>query len=182
MLQCRMVLSMAVSCVLAMVSGQVVAQEQPTQPPAGPGAGQQRQQFDPAQMRQRALQRLQATLNVSDDEWQLLQPRIEEVMRLSFEQAGGSGLRTMAGGRGRNGGAAGSSTGRSPGPAAQSAQELATVLRDESAQPADIKDKLTAYRAAREESREELARARESLRELVTQRQEALLVLMGLLD
>ena len=182
MVQRKGVLSLVLGCVLAVFGGRAVAQEQPTRPPAGPGAGRQRQQFDPEQMRQRALQRLQATLDVSDDEWQLLQPRIEEVMRLSFEQTGRSGVRTMAGGRGRGGGAAGSFAGRNPGPAAQSAQELATVLRDDSAKPADIKAKLTAYRAAREASREELARAREALRELVTQRQEALLVLMGLLD
>ena len=45
-----------------------------------------------------------------------------------------------------------------------------------------IKAKLTALRAAREQARRELATAQRSLRQLLTLRQEAHLVLRGLLD
>jgi len=45
-----------------------------------------------------------------------------------------------------------------------------------------IKAKLTALRAAQSGAAQELAKARQSLRQLLTLRQEAVLVLNGLLD
>jgi hypothetical protein len=60
--------------------------------------------------------------------------------------------------------------------------ELATTLEDETATSEQIKAKLSAVRAAREAAAAELAKARESLREICSVRQEANLVLMGYLD
>jgi hypothetical protein len=53
---------------------------------------------------------------------------------------------------------------------------------DEGAKPEEIKAKLTALRAAKEQARQDLVKARQDLRQLMTLRQEAVLVLNGLLD
>ena len=50
------------------------------------------------------------------------------------------------------------------------------------AKPEEIKAKLTALRAAKERATQELAKARQGLRQIMNLRQEAVLVLNGLLD
>ena len=59
---------------------------------------------------------------------------------------------------------------------------LQTTLENASAAPDEIKTKLTALRTAREKTRQELATAQKELREVLTLRQEAQLVLMGMLS
>ncbi len=61
-------------------------------------------------------------------------------------------------------------------------RELREVLGDKDAKADEIKAKLTALRAAKEQSRQELVKARENLRQIMTLRQEAVLVLNGLLE
>jgi flagellar motility protein MotE (MotC chaperone) len=61
-------------------------------------------------------------------------------------------------------------------------QELQTTLEDTSATPDTIKQQLTKLRAAKEKAKQELAKAQQDLRQVLTLRQEAVLVLMGLLD
>ena len=60
--------------------------------------------------------------------------------------------------------------------------ELRELLRDDSAAADQIKAKLAALRAAKQKAAQDLATARQSLRQLMTLRQEALLVLNGLFD
>ena len=68
-------------------------------------------------------------------------------------------------------------------PAAERARrELERTLENKEAKPDEIKARLTALREAREKAKEELAKAKDSLREILTQRQEAQLVLYGILD
>lgn len=144
----------------------------------GGGAG-----FDPAQMRQGMMDRVKETLQAKDAEWKVLEPRLERVMTLSRE-ASGFGRMGMFGGRRRGGagqpGAPGAVLPQSD--VDRATEALQTTVDDPKTTPAQIKAKLTAFRAAREKSRQELAKARESARELVTQRQEAQLVLMGILE
>jgi Spy/CpxP family protein refolding chaperone len=68
------------------------------------------------------------------------------------------------------------------GPVEQRTRELREVLADKEAKPEEIKAKLTAFRAAKEQARQELVKARQDLRQLMTLRQEAVLVVNGLLD
>jgi uncharacterized coiled-coil DUF342 family protein len=56
------------------------------------------------------------------------------------------------------------------------------VLENKDAPAAEIKAKLDALRKERETKEAELKALRDKLRKLVTQRQEARLVLMGILD
>ncbi len=134
------------------------------------------------QWRKQAAERLRETLGASEEEWKALQPRIEKVQTSSRQLRGG----TMRGRRGRGG------RGRRPAPEGtearpqsdlrKKAQALRKVLENKESKAADIKPSLKALREAREKARTNLEKARKDLREIVTIRQEAHLVLMGILD
>ncbi len=64
----------------------------------------------------------------------------------------------------------------------KSTEELRKVLDNKDAKSDEIKAKLTALREAREKTKQELAKAQQELRGGLNVRQEAQLVLMGLLD
>jgi hypothetical protein len=64
----------------------------------------------------------------------------------------------------------------------KSASDLCKVLANKEAEVEDITKSLAAYRKVREEAKAELAKAQAELRKVVSVRQEAQLVLTGLLD
>ena len=111
------------------------------------------------------MEEIKSELGVSEEEWTVLKPRIEAVYRLVHTQP-----------------ASGSSEVESLALAAAKTRELQELLRNKDAKPEEIKGKLTALRAAKEQARQELVKARQSLRQVMTLRQEAVLVLNGLLD
>lgn len=156
----------------------VQARETPRGDRRGGGRG------DPQQWRQRFMDRIKENLQASDEEWKVLQPRLDKVMTLSREARGSGGR----GGRGARGGRRGGATGTAeaaepPKSETQKAVEaLQKALENKAAAAEEIKAKLTAVREAREKAKQELAKAKDALRQLVTQRQEAQLVLMGYLD
>lgn len=61
-------------------------------------------------------------------------------------------------------------------------EELLALLEDKDSKQEDIEQKIEALRRARENAAKELAKARQGLREVLTARQQARLVLTGLLD
>jgi hypothetical protein len=147
-------------------------------------------------MRQMMEQRMKEQLGATDEEWQVLGPRLTKVMNLSRQVGSGMG-RAFMGRRGRAGGPQGGPQGGPPNgqrggrrgpfggePTAvdTAADALQTTLGNTEATADDIKAKLTAYRAAREKAKQELAKAQQDLRQVLTLRQEAQLVLMGMLD
>ena len=67
-------------------------------------------------------------------------------------------------------------------PVDQARSKLRKLLDNEDTTPEQIKAGLTALRAANEKVRQDLAKARQDLRQLMTVRQEAVLVLGGMLD
>ena len=129
-------------------------------------------QFDPAAMKERRLTQLKEQLSPTDDEWKVLQPKIEKVM--DAQMAGFGGFR----GRGGNNG--GDNTPQTP--TAKAQQELRTLLENKDASADDIKAKLAALREARAKTRADLEAARKDLKEVLTQRQEAVLVTNGMLE
>ena len=172
---------------------------QPGQP-QDRGAAQNR---DPEQMRARMQemmdQRMKEQLGITgDDEWKVIQPRLQKVQDLS-RQVNAGGMMGMFGRRGGFGGPGGQGPGQGPGqnrgPNARgtapdrelsavekSAQELQDLLATESPKAEDIKAKLTAYRTVREKAKSDLAKAQDELKKIVTVKQEAALVLMGMLN
>lgn len=171
-------------------------QRQSTQ--AGPGARQSMQggpggrQFEPAQMRQMMEKRMQEMLGATEQEWKVLGPRVMKVEELNRQTGGrGRGGMMMFGGMGRRGpgGPGGNRPGDRPGApdraltAAEKVQEeLQTLLDNTSTTPEQIKQALTKFRAAKEKAKQDLAKAQQDLRQVLTIRQEAQLVVMGLLD
>jgi hypothetical protein len=148
------------------------------------GEGQQRGEgqrggFDPAQFQERMNQQLKEQLKVDDAEWQVLQPKIEKLTTAQRNARGG-----MMMGRGGFGDRPGAREGeeRQVSELARASRELREVLDNESASAADVSAKLTAYRAARDKANAELEAARKELTDLLTQRQEAVLVMRGLLE
>jgi hypothetical protein len=129
---------------------------------------EERQQIMNEQMawqRQRAIEDLKEQLRLSDQEWSVIKPRLQTVYDLVHPR-----LQMM---------------GRNELPKTEAQQrswELRELLHDEKAAVDQIKAKLTALRAAKERTAQELTRAKLSLRQVMTLRQEALLVLNGLLD
>jgi len=134
--------------------------------------------FDPAQFRQQMNDRIKQMLGATDEEYQALQPKIEKLMQLQRDSRGGMGF-----GRGRGGpGGGGGDANAQQSPTQTASKDLQTALDNKDAKPEEIKAKLTALRDAREKAKAEMSGAQKELRELLTQRQEAVMVMMGFLD
>jgi len=139
--------------------------------------------FDPERMRQAMLERLKETLGATDEDWKVLGPRVEKVQTLSSQLRSRRGMAAMFMRRGpRRDVPEGSEATREQTKLEKAQQELRTTLENQEAKPKEIQEKLTALRTVREKVKQDMARAQQQLRELLTTRQEAQLVLMGLLD
>ena len=180
------------------------AQEQKPQDPQNPDRrrGGDRGNFNPEEFRKQMTERLKTSLKVTDDEWAVIQPLIEKVQTkqrdsMSSRFGGfGGGPGGPPGGdrrRGPDGGGGGTpSAGSAPSGGgdpnrterAGSAEReaLRTALESEATTPEDIKAKLTAVREVRKKSEAELAAAREDLKKVLSVRQEAALVAIGILE
>ncbi len=138
---------------------------------------------------------LRERLEVTDDEeWKLISERVAKVAELR-RATGGAGGPMMFGGFGGRGGpppgggqAAGSEgrgrggfTGRGgPGGGNAELAALSTAVRDK-LPDAEIKSRLERLRQSRQDSEAKLAKAQEELRAVLTVRQEATMVVFGLL-
>ena len=126
---------------------------------------------------------LKTALGASDDEFAAIQPKLQAVMQDQRDAI----PRMMMFGRGGPGGGGGGRFGGG-GPATQPSAvqsaltDLQTTLDDQNAPPDTIKTKLDTLRQARTKARQDLAVAQADLKSVLTQRQEAVLVLRGLLD
>ncbi|MHC4635919.1 MAG: hypothetical protein ACYTBP_07635 [Planctomycetota bacterium] len=138
-------------------------------------------------------------LQVTEEEWVVLESRIIRVLTLSRQASvsrgmgrsmrgtssrSGRGSRGERGGRGERPGREGTQRqgGRAQTPIEKSAEDLRGLLKNKNAKPEEIKAKLTALRGVREKAKTELTAAQTELRKSVSVRQEAHLVLMGVLD
>ena len=133
-------------------------------------------------VQQAQLNRIKELLAASDEEWKILEPRILTIQDLLRDSGARGGI---ASGRGRRGGFGGTAVAdpENPPTAVQNAaRELQESLASKDASAEDIKSKLTALRDARVKSQTELAKAQDQLREVLTARQEAVLVMSGLLN
>ncbi len=147
----------------------------------GPGGGN----FDPAQMRQRMMDRTKEALEVtSDDEWKVLEPKIQKVMEARM--AIGFGGRGMMG-RGPRGGGGNNPPGDQPpqrprfGPPPSAEEEALQKAIDAKATNGEIKAALAKYVESRKTKQAELEQAQADLRKLLTPRQEAIATLRGML-
>ena len=167
-------------------------------PPGGPG-GDGFRPPDPARMQAMMLERFQDEMGASDDEWPVVKPLVADVMKLQMgPMQGPPGMMgPPPGGQGAGGpmgpppGApdaqsAGNAGGPPPqgrmGAANPEAQALKAALDAEDSTSEVIQARLNAFREAKAKQEAKLKEAREKLRAVLTLRQEATLVLAGLLD
>lgn len=150
----------------------------------GPPPG--RRNFDPAQFRQRMMDRVKEQLEVTDDaEWKALEPMVQAVMDARMASMAGMGRGMFGGGPRRRGADAGNTAdqprrgpfGQAPSPEAETLQKAI----DAKAPKAEVKAALDKFVAARKAKQAELEKAQEDLRKVLTSRQEAIATLNGLL-
>ena len=150
----------------------------------GPGGGG-RQRMDPAQMRQRMMDAFKERMGATDEEWGVIEPKLTKVMEAQRDtRAGGGGGMWGGGGRGQRGGNRGGDNAdqqQPQTPVAKAGADLQATLENEKASPDEIKTKLQAVRDAREKAEKDLQAAQKDLKDVLTQRQEAMLVLAGML-
>jgi hypothetical protein len=165
---------------------------------------------DPTQMRQRMLDRMKERFEVQDDaEWKLISDRISKVMEARRGVGGFGGPGGMGGPGGPGGPPPGvgpgasdpgspqrppdqadssrgsrSGSGGPPGFSRQSSPELESLNKaiESKATSTELKSKLEAVRVARKKKEAALAQAQEDLRQVLSVRQEAIAVAMGLLN
>ena len=153
----------------------------------GPGGGPGGGNWDPAQMRQRMMDRMREQFAVKDDaEWKLISDRVEKVNTARREVGGRGGMGMMfgrgPGGGGQGGpGGGGDRGGRNPFGDASPEQEALQKALESNAPADEIKSKLEKYRAAQKVKEANLAKAQDELREVLSAKQEATAVLLGLL-
>lgn len=142
--------------------------------------------FDPARFMEERLNRTKESLGASDEEWQVIKPKIEKVYTAQYasmaSRFGGFGGRER-GGRDSRDGASDRNSNRGPtSPTAQASRDLRDAL-DKKDTPADqIVAKLAALREARNKAKAELEAAQKDLQSVLTPRQEAVLVAAGTLE
>jgi outer membrane murein-binding lipoprotein Lpp len=181
---------LAALCVVFTMAASAAAQEQPRRGgdrgDRGDRGGDGGDRM--AEFRQRMSERTKEQLGATDAEWQVLQPKVEKVQQLQLAAASrGIGM-MFGGGRGGPGGGDGGRDGgtRSSDPNAspvdQKTRDLRASVDNKDAKPEELKAKLAALREAKQKAKADLAKAQEELRELLTVRQEAVLVMNGMLE
>ena len=143
--------------------------------------------MDPQQIQQMMQQRIMDAFRnqlgvTNDDEWGVIQDRLSKVVRLKMETMFSGGMGMMGAMRRNGGNGPGGFRGfpgfGEPDPATESLQKAI----DTGAPAAQIKAALEKFRDARKQKQAELAAAQADLRGILTMRQEATLVLAGMLD
>jgi len=162
----------------------------------GGGGGGYRRNFDPAQMQQQFMDFARGYMNFTNDaDWSAVQPLVQKVLdaRRDTSSGIGNGFRMMMrsqrgdqqrgdqnGGdpnRRRGGGFGGGMFGT------PSAEYTALQNAIDNNAPAEqVKDLLTRYQAAQKAKQDKLKQAQDTLRSVLTVKQEAQATVLGLLD
>jgi len=144
----------------------------------GGGQGQQGQR---SQGRSDA-ERMQERLGATAAEWKVLGPRVMKVSELSRQLRGGGRGNQRGGSRGGRPDSQQNAPARQPSAIEVAQEQLRTLLDNTSATPDQIKQRIAALRTARKQVQQQLVVAQKNLTQIVTVRQEAQLIMMGLLD
>ena len=172
---------------LAIGTGVVITQalSQPTQPDqpksSGDAAADRAARIEA--FRQRMTDQIKDSLGATDDEWKVIQPKLAKVMQLKQDAMMttiGRVMRAMR--RGSGGDAEANPLAANATALEKATAELDRLLSDKDSKKEAIKVALTDVRKARDAAKADLDRAQTELKDLLTIRQEAILVSQGILD
>jgi Spy/CpxP family protein refolding chaperone len=155
----------------------------PAEPGGGPGAGPAGAIDKHQASKQKHSDRMRDALGATAEEWAVLGPRIEKVQKIQDEidNAVGRGISNFS--------ADAKSKSRPPRPEStkqkspieEKANDLEKAMKGPDANAADLKARLAVLREARGHAEIELAKSQEELRQLLTVKQEVILVMIGVL-
>jgi hypothetical protein len=156
-----------------------LAQNNPGQ--GGQGGRQGRGNFDPAQFRERMMERVKENLEVTDDsEWKVIQPLVSKVMDARQAIGFGGGMRMFGPRRGAGDNNADQGGRRMGPPPSADAAALQKAI-DAKASNSELKTAVAKYAEARKQKQADLEKAQAELRKVLSVRQEAIATLDGLL-
>jgi hypothetical protein len=145
--------------------------------PGGPGGdGGGRGNFDPAQFQQRMNERIKERLGVADEDWKAIEPLVAKVNEARMASMAGMGRSMFGGGRG------GSSGGPRFGPEPSAEETALADAVEKDASKEDLKAKMAAYRKAKADKEAALKKAQDDLKKVLTTKQEAVALQMGLVN
>lgn len=139
----------------------------------GPGGGN----YDPAQRQQQMLERIKDELGFTNDtDWSAVEPLVQKVMD-ARRDVGFGGMGRMFRNRGGNNGG-----GRGFGPEPSAEQKALEDAIDNNAPKGQLKAALDKYRASQKDKQSKLEQAQANLKKVLSQKQEAQAVLLGLVN
>ena len=176
-----------IAAALCLSAGSVSAQNDnggagnPNRGAGGPGG---RGNFDPAQMQQRMMENIRGDLGFTNDtDWNAVQPLFQKVMDARRDVGFGGGMGRMFRNRNSNNGdQAGANNRRNFGPQPSPDAEALQKAIDDNAPTAQIKAALAKYQTSQKAKQAKLVQAQETLRKVLTPKQEAQATLLGLLE
>ena len=151
----------------------------------GFGGGGRRGNFDPAQMREQMMARVREEMDVKDDaDWKPISDRITKVMDAQREARSGGGMGMMFRPRRQNADAGGDQGPQRRGGFGQLSAEHEALQKtlENKASNDEVKSALAKYRESQKAKQEKLQKAQDDLRKVLTVRQEAAAVSLGLLE
>lgn len=157
--------------------GASFALAQPQDNQGRPGRGN----FDPAQMRQRMMDRVKQELEVTDDaEWKAIEPLVQKAMDARMAAAPGMGRGMMFGGP-RRGGDNNNNNDRRPNFGPQPSPEVEALQRaiEGKASNSELKAAIAKVADYRKTKQAELEKAQAELRKVLSVRQEAIATANG---
>ena len=148
------------------------------------GGGGRRGNFDPAQMQQRMMENIRGDLGFTNDtDWNAVQPLFQNVMDARRDVGFGGGMGRMFRNRNRNNGdQAGGNNRPNFGPQPSQEAEALQKAIDDNAPKAQLKAALAKYQTSQKAKQAKLVTAQETLRKVLTPKQEAQATLLGLLE
>ena len=178
----RIITLCAMAATLGISSNSLLAQDN-----GGGNGGGQRRNFDPAQMQQRMMDRVQEELGFTNDtDWDAVKPLVQKVMDARREVGFGGMGRMFGNGRNRGGGQGGQAGGnnRGGGMFGQTSPEQDALQKaiDDNAPSAQIKDLLAKYKSSQKAKQAKLEAAQADLKAVLTTKQEAEAYLLGLVN
>lgn len=135
--------------------------------------------FDPAARRQQFTDYIKQQLGATDEEWAAIQPKLQKMLDAEREVRGSRGYSRR---RGSDSSTQNQPTDQPQSEVSKASADLRAALANKDTPPADIDAKLKALRDAREKAKAQVAQAQKELKDILTHRQEAILVNMGMLD